>query len=75
MQRAPTRREPATNTFRSRLTLSNETITPCASIDKGTFYDNFLIEFLCILKLEILYLTEFESVAHFKIELEKYITY
>ncbi len=43
---------------------------------KGNCYDNSVIEnFFGILKSELLYLKEFESVDQFKIELEKYITY
>jgi len=43
---------------------------------KGNCYDNAVIEsFFGILKSELLYLKEFESIDHFKIELEKYINY
>ena len=43
---------------------------------KGNCYDNAVIEnFFGILKSEFLYLKEFESIEHFKIELEKYIDY
>ena len=43
---------------------------------KGNCYDNSVMEnFFGILKSEFLYLKEFESVEHFKLELEKYITY
>ncbi|WHX98930.1 IS3 family transposase [Neobacillus sp. DY30] len=43
---------------------------------KGNCYDNAVIEnFFGILKSEFLYLKEFESVDHFKQELEKYIDY
>ncbi len=43
---------------------------------KGNCYDNAVMEnFFWIMKSEFLYITEFESVEHFKIELEKYIDY
>ncbi|MDN4493792.1 IS3 family transposase [Ureibacillus aquaedulcis] len=43
---------------------------------KGNCYDNSVMEnFFGIMKSEFLYIKEFESVEHFKIELEKYITY
>lgn len=43
---------------------------------KGNCYDNAVIEnFFGIMKSEFLYLNEFESVEHFKQELEKYIEY
>ncbi|MEC1722865.1 IS3 family transposase [Schinkia azotoformans] len=43
---------------------------------KGNCYDNSVMEnFFGIMKSEFLYMTEFESVEHFKIELEKYINY
>lgn len=43
---------------------------------KGNCYDNAVIEnFFGIMKSEFLYLKEFESIEHFKIELEKYINY
>lgn len=43
---------------------------------KGNCYDNSVMEnFFGIMKSEFLYLKEFESVEHFKIELEKYIAY
>lgn len=43
---------------------------------KGNCYDNAVIEnFFGIMKSEFLYLKKFESVEHFKIELEKYINY
>lgn len=43
---------------------------------KGNCYDNSVIEnFFGIMKSEFLYMREFESVEHFKIELEKYIDY
>ncbi|KMQ13421.1 hypothetical protein TU69_24580 [Bacillus cereus] len=43
---------------------------------KGNFYDNVVMEnFFGIMKSEILYINEFESVEHFKIELEKYVDY
>lgn len=41
---------------------------------KGNCYDNSVMEnFFGILKSEFLYYKEFESVKHFKLELEKYI--
>jgi putative transposase len=43
---------------------------------KGNCYDNAVIEnFFGIMKSELLYLQEFESVEHFKEELAKYIVY
>ena len=43
---------------------------------KGNCLDNAVIEnFFGLLKSELLYLNEFESMKHFKIELEKYIHY
>ncbi|MCR8646035.1 IS3 family transposase, partial [Paenibacillus sp. N1-5-1-14] len=43
---------------------------------KGNCYDNSVMEnFFGIMKSEFLYLKEFESVEHFKTELEKYIDY
>ena len=43
---------------------------------KGNCYDNAVIEnFFGIMKSEFLYLKEFESIDHFKKELEKYIDY
>ncbi|MEH6941555.1 IS3 family transposase [Bacillus sp. JJ722] len=43
---------------------------------KGNCYDNSVMEnFFGIMKSEFLYLKEFESVEHFKQELEKYIEY
>jgi putative transposase len=43
---------------------------------KGNCYDNAVIEnFFGIMKSELLYLQEFESVEHFKVELAKYIEY
>lgn len=43
---------------------------------KGNCYDNSVMEnFFGIMKSEFLYLKEFESVEHFKKELEKYIEY
>ena len=43
---------------------------------KGNCYDNAVMEnFFGIMKSEFLYIKEFESVEHFKIELEKYIDY
>ena len=43
---------------------------------KGNCHDNAVMEnFFGIIKSEFLYLKEFESVEHFKIELEKYMKY
>lgn len=43
---------------------------------KGNCYDSSVMEnFFGILKSEFLYFKEFESVNHFKLELEKYIEY
>ncbi|MFB6647439.1 IS3 family transposase, partial [Bacillus toyonensis] len=43
---------------------------------KGNYYDNTVMEnFFGIMKSEFLYIKEFESVDHFKIELEKYVDY
>lgn len=43
---------------------------------KGNCLDNAVIEnFFGLLKSELLYLKEFESMEHFKIELENYIHY
>jgi putative transposase len=43
---------------------------------KGNCYDNAVMEnFFGIMKSKLLYLKEFESVEHFKQELEKYIEY
>jgi len=43
---------------------------------KGNCYDNAMIEnFFGIMKSEFLYLYEFESAGHFKVELGKYIDY
>jgi len=43
---------------------------------KGNCYDNSVMEnFFGIMKSEFLYLKEFESVEHFKLELAKYIEY
>ncbi|MEI4769719.1 IS3 family transposase [Psychrobacillus sp. FJAT-51614] len=43
---------------------------------KGNCYDNSVMEnFFGILKSEFLYLKEFESIEHFKLELAKYIEY
>ena len=42
----------------------------------GNCYDNSVTEnLLGIVKSKYLYLKDFESVEHFKLELEKYITY
>ncbi|WP_212961822.1 IS3 family transposase, partial [Siminovitchia fordii] len=58
-----------------RHTLEKRGITQSMS-RKGNCYDNAVIEnFFGILKSEFLYLKEFESVEHFKLELEKYIKY
>jgi transposase InsO family protein len=55
--------------------LSDRRITQSMS-RKGNCYDNAVIEnFFGIMKSEFLYLKEFESVDHFKNELEKYIEY
>ena len=70
--------------FRSRLALSNEAVSTClkergitqSMSRKGNCYDNSVMEnFFGIMKSEFLYLKEFESVEHFKQELEKYIEY
>ena len=43
---------------------------------KGNCYDNSVMEnFFGIMKSEFLYYNQFESVEHFKQELEKYIEY
>ena len=43
---------------------------------KGNCYDNAVMEnFFGIMKSELLYLKEFNSVEHFKQELEEYIEY
>ena len=43
---------------------------------KGNCYDNsVMVNFFNIMKFEFLYMREFESIEHFKIELEKYINY
>jgi putative transposase len=56
-------------------TLSERGITQSMS-RKGNCYDNAVIEnFFGILKSELLYLKDFESVEHFKQELAKYIHY
>jgi putative transposase len=58
-----------------QLSLSERGITQSMS-RKGNCYDNAVIEnFFGIMKSELLYLKEFESVEHFKRELEKYIDY
>jgi putative transposase len=55
--------------------LSERNITQNMS-RKGNCYDNAVIEnFFGIMKSEFLYLKEFESVEHFKLELAKYIEY
>lgn len=56
-------------------TLKEKGITQSMS-RKGNCYDNSVMEnFFGIMKSELLYLKEFESVKHFKVELEKYIDY
>lgn len=43
---------------------------------KGNCFDNVVIEnFFGLLKSELLYLQEFESMKHFQQELERYIVY
>ena len=55
--------------------LKNQGITQSMS-RKGNCYDNAVIEnFFGIMKSEFLYLSEFESIDHFKQELEQYIDY
>ncbi|WP_342415705.1 IS3 family transposase [Paenibacillus sp. FSL R10-2782] len=56
-------------------TLKEHGITQSMS-RKGNCYDNAVIEsFFGILKSEFLYTQEFESIEHFKEELDQYITY
>ncbi|WP_154214793.1 IS3 family transposase [Bacillus cereus] len=58
-----------------RCSLTKHGITQSMS-RKGNCYDNAVIEnFFGIMKSELLYLQEFESVEHFKQELAKYIEY
>jgi len=58
-----------------RKALKDRKITQSMS-RKGNCYDNSVMEnFFGIMKSEFLYLKEFESIAHFKLELEKYIDY
>ncbi|PGA73583.1 IS3 family transposase [Bacillus toyonensis] len=58
-----------------RCSLTKRGITQSMS-RKGNCYDNAVIEnFFGIMKSELLYLNEFESVEHFKRELAKYIDY
>lgn len=58
-----------------RHALQKRSITQSMS-RKGNCYDNSVMEnFFGIMKSEFLYLKDFESVEHFKIELEKYIIY
>ncbi|KQL38019.1 hypothetical protein AN960_13725 [Bacillus sp. FJAT-25509] len=58
-----------------RTTLIKRGITQSMS-RKGNCYDNAVIEsFFSIMKSELLYLKEFNSVEHFKQELAKYIDY
>lgn len=53
-------------------TLKERGITQSMS-RKGNCYDNAVIEnFFGILKSEFLYTQEFESIEHFKMELEQY---
>jgi putative transposase len=55
--------------------LKEQGITPSMS-RKGNCLDNAAMEsFFGLLKSELLYLNEFESMEHFKIELENYIQY
>ena len=43
---------------------------------KGNCLDNAVIEILfSLLKTELLYLQEFDSIEHFKVELEDYLEY
>ena len=43
---------------------------------KGNYPDNSVMEnFFCLLKYELLYLQEFESVEHFKKELIEYLSW
>src|SRR5690606_33492062 len=56
-------------------TLANQGITQSMS-RKGNCLDNAVIEnFFGILKTELLYLQEFESIDHFLTELDNYIVY
>ena len=58
-----------------RQTLEERKITQSMS-RKGNCYDNSVMEnFFGIMKSKLLYLKEFESINHFKQELEKYIEY
>ena len=58
-----------------RHALQKRSITQSMS-RKGNCYDNSVMEnFFGIMKSEFLYFKEFESVEHFKLELEKYIEY
>ena len=58
-----------------RKALKDRKITQSMS-RKGNCYDNSVMEnFFGIMKSEFLYLKEFESIANFKLELEKYIDY
>lgn len=58
-----------------RCSLTKHGITQSMS-RKGNCYDNAVIEnFFGIMKSELLYLQEFESVEHFKKELAKYVEY
>ncbi|KMJ57100.1 hypothetical protein AB685_19030, partial [Bacillus sp. LL01] len=56
-------------------TLKENNITQSMS-RKGNCYDNAVMEnFFGIMKSELLYLQEFDSIDHFKEELEEYIHY
>ena len=58
-----------------RLALKKREIVQSMS-RKGNCLDNAVIEnFFGLLKSELLYLKEFESMEHFKLELENYIYY
>lgn len=58
-----------------QMTLSNRNVTQSMSC-KGNCLDNAVIEnFFCILKTELLYLQEFESLEHSRQELDDYMIY
>lgn len=58
-----------------RRALESRGVVQCMS-RKGNCYDNSIMgNFFGIMKSEFLYMKEFESIEHFKIELEKYINY
>lgn len=60
---------------RYQMTLSNRNVTQSMS-RKGNCLDNAVIEnFFGILKTELLYLQEFESLEHFRQELDDYMIY